>query len=225
MTQQGCNNKFLKGLTKMALVFYCRVSSKDQNLARQLARAKEVHADKIFADKLSGKNLDRTEFKKMMSYLREGDTLEVLSLDRLSRNYKDLQQLVRELRDKGVKFVSDDLPQLNSNNELLNDFMMDTLIGLMGFVAQNEREKIRERQREGIELAKKQGKYKGGTIKYSPTARDPKNRWVWKKATEMLESKKYSISEIARAVGVSRNQVYRIRDQNAARKKKEEAAG
>ena len=107
MTQQGCNNKFLKGLTKMALVFYCRVSSKDQNLARQLARAKEVHADKIFADKLSGKNLDRTEFKKMMSYLREGDTLEVLSLDRLSRNYKDLQQLVRELRDKGyMKIVS-----------------------------------------------------------------------------------------------------------------------
>ena len=83
----------------MALVFYCRVSSKDQNLARQLARAKEVHADKIFADKLSGKNLDRPEFNKMMKYLREGDTLEVVSLDRLSRNYKDLQKLVLKLHD------------------------------------------------------------------------------------------------------------------------------
>ena len=77
----------------MALVFYCRVSSKDQNLARQLARAKEVHADKIFADKLSGKNLDRTEFKKMMSYLREGDTLEVLSLDRLRETTKTYNSL------------------------------------------------------------------------------------------------------------------------------------
>ena len=215
----------MKGLTKMALVFYCRVSSKDQNLARQLARAKEVHADKIFADKLSGKNLDRTKFKKMMSYLREGDTLEVLSLDRLSRNYKDLKDLVSKLRDMGVKLIADDLPQLNSDNELINNFMMDLLINMMGFVAQNEREKIRERQREGIELAKKQGKYKGGTIKYSPNARDPKNKWVWRKATEMLDSKKYSISEIARTVGVSRNQIYRIRDQNAARAKNEEAAG
>lgn len=209
----------------MALVFYCRVSSKDQNLARQLARAKEVHADKIFADKISGKNLDRPEFQKMMKYLREGDVLEVVSLDRLSRNYKDLKDLVSKFRDMKVKLIADDLPQLNSDNELINNFMMDLLISMMGFVAQNEREKIRERQRQGIELAKKAGKYTGRVIKYSPNAKDPKNRWVWETVTKMLDSKKYSMSEIGRAVGIGRNQVYRIRDQNAARKKNEETAG
>lgn len=210
----------------MALVFYCRVSSKDQNLARQLERAKEVHADKVFADKVSGKNLDRPEFQKMMKYLREGDVLEVVSLDRLSRNYKDLQQLVLKLREMGVKLIADDLPQTNSDNELINNFMMDLIISVMGFVAQNEREKIRERQRQGIELAKKAGKYTGRVIKYSPNAKRPQDRWTWEKVTEMLDSKKYSMSEIGRAVGIGRNQVYRIRDQNAARrKKKEEAAG
>ena len=209
----------------MALVFYCRVSSKDQNLARQLARAKEVHADKIFADKLSGKNLDRPEFQKMMKYLREGDVLEVVSLDRLSRNYKDLKDLVSKFRDMKVKLIADALPQLNSDNELINNFMMDLLISMMGFVAQNEREKIRERQAQGIALAKKMGKYHGRVIKYSPTSKDPKNRWVWETVTKMLDSKKYSMSEIGRAVGIGRNQVYRIRDQNAARKKNEEAAG
>lgn len=209
----------------MALVFYCRVSSKDQNLARQLERAKEVHADKIFADKISGKNLDRPEFQKMMKYLREGDVLEVVSLDRLSRNYKDLKDLVSKFRDMKVKLIADDLPQLNSDNELINNFMMDLLISMMGFVAQNEREKIRERQRQGIELAKKAGKYTGRVIKYSPNSKRPQDRWTWEKVTEMLDSKKYSMSEIAREVGIGRNQVYRIRDQNAARKKNEEAAG
>lgn len=209
----------------MALVFYCRVSSKDQNLARQLERAKEVHADKVFADKVSGKNLDRPEFQKMMKYLREGDVLEVVSLDRLSRNYKDLKDLVSKLRDMKVKLIADDLPQTNSDNELINNFMMDLLISMMGFVAQNEREKIRERQAQGIALAKKAGKYTGRVIKYSPNAKDPKNRWVWETVTKMLDSKKYSMSEIGRAVGIGRNQVYRIRDQNAARRKNEEAAG
>ena len=208
----------------MALVFYCRVSSKDQNLARQLERAKEVHADKVFSDKLSGKNLDRPEFNKMMKFLREGDTLEVVSLDRLSRNYKDLQQLVLKLRDMKVKLIADDLPQLNSDNELINNFMMDLLISMMGFVAQNEREKIRERQRQGIELAKKQGKYTARVIKYSPNAKRPQDRWTWEKVTKMLDSKQYSYSEIAREVGIGRNQVYRIRDQNAARRKNEEKA-
>lgn len=209
----------------MALVFYCRVSSKDQNLARQLERAKEVHADKIFADKISGKNLDRPAFREMMDFLREGDVLEVVSLDRLSRNYKDLQQLVLKLRDMKVKLIADDLPQTSTGNDLVDNFMMDMIVSLMGFVAQNEREKIRERQRQGIELAKKAGKYTGRVIKYSPNSKRPQDRWTWEKVTEMLDSKKYSMSEIAREVGIGRNQVYRIRDQNAARRKNEEAAG
>lgn len=208
----------------MALVFYCRVSSKDQNLARQLERAKEVHADKVFSDKLSGKSLNRTGFNAMMKFLREGDVLEVVSLDRLSRNYKDLKDLVSKLRDMGVKLIADDLPQTFTGNDLVDNFMMDMIVSLMGFVAQNEREKIRERQKQGIELAKKAGKYHGRVIKYSPNSKNAKDRIIWEKVTEMLDSKKYSISEVARQTGLGRNQVYRIRDQNAARRKNEEKA-
>lgn len=196
----------------MALVFYCRVSSKDQNLARQLERARKVGADKVFCDKFSGKSLDRPQFKKMMSYLREGDTLEVLSLDRLSRNYNDLKEVIATLRKKGVKFISDDLPNMKTDNELLDNVMMDLFISLLGFVSQNEREKIRERQAQGIALAKKRGAYRGGQIKYCADAKDPKNRIIWERVVKMLKSKQYPIAEIARETGLSRTQVYRIKN-------------
>lgn len=198
----------------MALVFYARVSTQDQNLARQLDRAKEVKADKVFVDKLSGKNLDRPEFKAMMNYIREGDVLEVVSLDRLSRDYNDLKNVIQKLRDRGIKLIVDDLPQANTGNELVDQFMMDMMVQLMGFVAQNEREKIKERQRQGIKIAKKKGVYKGGTIKYSKNAKDPKNRLIWETVVRMLNDEKqnYSIAEIARKTGISRQQVYRIKN-------------
>lgn len=198
----------------MALVFYARVSTQDQNLARQLDRAKEVKADKVFIDKLSGKNLDRPEFKAMMNYIREGDVLEVVSLDRLSRDYNDLKNVIQKLRDRGIKLIVDDLPQANTGNELVDQFMMDMMVQLMGFVAQNEREKIKERQRQGIKIAKKKGVYKGGTIKYSKNAKDPKNRLIWETVVRMLNDEKqnYSIAEIARKTGISRQQVYRIKN-------------
>ena len=86
----------------MALVFYARVSSKGQNLDRQLVRAKEVKSDKVFTDKLSGKNTNRPGLEQMFDYIREGDIVEVISLDRLSRNYDDIQHLVQRLKDKKV---------------------------------------------------------------------------------------------------------------------------
>lgn len=196
----------------MALVFYARVSSKDQNLARQLARAEEVGADKVFCDKKSGKSLDRSAFKEMMSYLREGDTLEVLSLDRLSRNYNDLKSVIATLHKKGVKFISDDLPNMRTDNALLNDVMMDMFVSLLGFVSQNEREKIKERQREGIELAKERGVYTGRAVKYGPNSKDAKARFIWEQVVKMLKSKQYAISDIARQTGLSRSQVYRIKN-------------
>lgn len=206
----------------MALVFYCRVSTRDQNLDRQLKRAEEVHADKVFADKYSGKSLDRPEFEKMMDFLREGDTLEVASLDRLSRNYTDLKKLIEKLRKMDVKLVADDLPQMHSGNELIDNFLMDMLVGLMGFVAQNEREKLHERQMQGIAIAKAKGKYKGGTVKYSPDSKHPQNVIIWRNVVCMLKSKQYTISEIAKENGISRMQVYRIK--NRLPRYKEEAS-
>ena len=195
----------------MALIFYARVSSKGQNLARQLARAKEVEADKVFTDKFSGKTTDRPGLHTLLNYVREGDTVEVVSLDRLSRNYKDIQRLVQELKNKGVSLIVDDLPQTHTGNNLVDQFMLDMMINLMGFVAQNEREKIKERQRQGIELAKKRGAYKGRPTKFSEDSNDREGRLVFEGIKKDYQTGNYkSKAGLARKYGLSRQQLYRI---------------
>lgn len=195
----------------MALIFYTRVSSKEQNLDRQLARAKEVKADKVFTDKLSGKNTDRPGLQEMFDYIREGDVVEIVSLDRLSRNYKDIQQLVKQIKDKGAKLVVDDLPQTNTGNSLVDEFMLDMMVNLMGFVAQNEREKIKERQRQGIEQAKKRGVYKGRPKKYQAGSNNREGRLVYENIKRDYLSGNYkSKAELARKNSLSRTQLYRI---------------
>ena len=195
----------------MALIFYARVSSKEQNLDRQLARAKEVKADKVFTDKLSGKNTDRKGLKEMLNFIREGDVVEIVSLDRLSRNYKDIQQLVKQIKDKGVKLVVDDLPQTNTGNSLTDEFMLDMMVNLMGFVAQNEREKIKERQRQGIEQAKKRGVYQGRPKKYRSDSNNREGRLVYENIKRDYLSGNYkSKAELARKNSLSRMQLYRI---------------
>lgn len=195
----------------MALVFYARVSSKEQNLDRQLARADEVKADRIFSDKISGKTTNRPGLKKLLNFIREGDTVEVVSLDRLSRSYQDIQRLVQQLKDKKVKLVVDDLPQTHTGNELVDQFMLDMMINLMGFVAQNEREKIRERQRQGIEQAKKRGAYKGRPTKFSEDSSDREGKLVFDGIKKDYQSGNYkSKAGLARKYGLSRQQLYRI---------------
>ena len=195
----------------MALVFYARVSSKGQNLDRQLARANEVKADKIFTDKQSGKDFNRPGLERMFEYIREGDIVEVVSLDRLSRDYNDIQHLVQRLKDKKVKLIVDDLPQTNTGNPLIDQFMLDMMVNLMGFVAQNEREKIRDRQRQGIVQAKRRGAYKGRPVKYAAQSKNREGRLVYEKVRDAITSGNYkSKTQLAREVGLSRQQLYRI---------------
>ena len=195
----------------MALVFYARVSSKGQNLDRQLARANEVKADKIFTDKQSGKDLNRPSLERMFEYIREGDIVEVVSLDRLSRDYNDIQHLVQLLKDKKVKLIVDDLPQTNTGNPLIDQFMLDMMVNLMGFVAQNERTKILERQRQGIAEAKRKGVYKGRPKKYASQSKNREGRLVYEKVYDAITSGNYkSKAQLAREVGLSRQQLYRI---------------
>ncbi|MFT8329230.1 MAG: recombinase family protein [Oenococcus oeni] len=104
----------------ISLVFYACVSFTDQNLARQLARAKEVKADKVFTNKLSGKDTKRPAFKACLNYLREDNTLEVFSLDRLSRNYQNIKQIVSQLKNKKIRLIIDDLPNMNTGNPLID---------------------------------------------------------------------------------------------------------
>lgn len=195
----------------MALIFYARVSSKDQNLERQLYRAKQVKADKVFLDKKSGKNTERAGLKEMLNYIREGDTLEVVSLDRLSRNYSDIKKLVQLFKDKKVKLLVDDLPVTHTGNDLVDNFLLDMMISLMEFVAENERQKIRERQRQGIERAKQNGKYRGRTKKYSLHSNDREGRLVYQGIMNDYRTNNYKTKvQLAKKYGISRQQLYRI---------------
>ena len=136
-------------------VFYVRCSAIEQNEAHQLKMAEEQNAEKLFVDKASGKNTDRTAFKEMMAFVRAGDTVVVESISRIARNTRDLLSIVSELTEKGVEFVS--LKENIDTTTPQGRFMLTAF----GALAELERENILERQREGIEIAKREGKYKG----------------------------------------------------------------
>jgi DNA invertase Pin-like site-specific DNA recombinase len=136
-------------------VGYIRVSSLDQNTERQLDG---IALDKVFTDKASGKDTHRPQLQAAMEYLREGDHLVIHSLDRLARNLVDLKTIVTELTKRGVvvEFKKESLIFTSEDNAMSN-----LLLSVMGAFAEFERSLIRERQREGIALAKKAGVYKG----------------------------------------------------------------
>ena len=136
-------------------VGYVRCSAVDQNEARQLEMMKGQGTEKLFIDKASGKNTDRPEFKAMMAFVRTGDTVVVESISRIARNTRDLLSIVSELTEKGVEFVS--LKESIDTATPQGRFML-TVFGAM---AELERESILERQREGIAIAKENGRYKG----------------------------------------------------------------
>ena len=136
-------------------VSYIRCSTIEQNEARQLKMMQDQGAEKLFIDKASGKNTDRAAFKEMMSFVRTGDIVIVESISRIARNTRDLLSIVSELTEKGVEFVS--LKESIDTTTPQGRFMLT----VFGALAELERESILERQREGIEIAKSDGKYKG----------------------------------------------------------------
>lgn len=176
-------------------VGYIRVSTLDQSVQRQL---EGVTLDKTFVDKCSGKDVNRPAYAEMISYVREGDTLIVHSLDRLSRSLRDLTACVDALTAKGVRveFVKENL--VFSSDE--NNPMSKLLFHLLGAFAEFERSLIRERQKEGIELAKRAGKYAGRSPSLKP-----------EDATEAKQRALAGIpvARIARDMKVSRNTVYK----------------
>lgn len=134
------------------IVGYARVSAADQNLDRQLTALGEV--DKLFQEKISGKNTDRDQLRAMLDYVRDGDTIRVKSPDRLARSTKDLLALVESVQDKGVSVEFVDNPALNTNTPQ-GEFMLTVLAA----VAQLERKITLDRQAEGIIEAKRKGVY------------------------------------------------------------------
>lgn len=141
-------------------VGYARVSTIEQNEARQIEWLQnDVKVDKLFTDKASGKNTNRPEFRKMMDYVREGDVLYIESISRLSRSIRDLLRTVDELEGKGVKFVS------SKENIDTSTPQGRFVLTIFAALSELEREQTRQRQIEGIEIAKREGKYKGRSFK------------------------------------------------------------
>ena len=141
---------------------YVRVSSVDQNEDRQMIalREKGLQEDLIYIDKQSGKDFERPQYKKLVKKLQEGDLLYILSIDRLGRNYEDIQKQCRILtKDIGIDICVIDMPLLDTRNgkDLMGTFIADLVLQILSFVAQNERENIKKRQAQGIAAAKAKG--------------------------------------------------------------------
>lgn len=134
---------------------YIRISTEDQNTARQEVLMQQLGVDEVFVDKLSGKNTDRPELKRLLTYVRRGDTVVVESISRFARNTRDLLDLMEELSKKEVAFVSQ--KEAIDTTTPTGKFMLT----VFGAVAELEREYILQRQREGIAVAKANGVYKG----------------------------------------------------------------
>ena len=146
-------------------VGYARVSTKEQNEARQIQSMKENGVEKIYIDKQSGKDFERPEYQKMISELKEGDIIVLHSLDRLGRNYDSIiEEWHRITKVIKADIVVLDMPLLDTTtrgNDLTGKFVADMVLQILSYVAANERDNIRKRQAEGIAIAKAEGKYKG----------------------------------------------------------------
>ena len=172
-------------------VGYKRVSSVDQNLARQTMD----DVDRIFEDKISGKDTNRAALQEMIGFVRSGDEVVVHSIDRLARDLRDLQDIIKQLNDKGVgiSFMSERLTFTGKADDAMSKLMLQ----MMGSFAEFERNIIRKRQAEGIAKAKERGVYKGRAKKTADG-----------KIIE-LKYKGYKVTEIAEQLGINRITVYR----------------
>ena len=175
-------------------VGYVRVSTVDQKTERQLDG---IELDRVFTDKASGKDVKRPQLQAALEYLRDGDTLFVHSLDRLARNAEDLLRIVRELTERkvAVEFVKNKMTFSGNTADPMARLMLTMLAGFATF----ERDLIRERQREGITLAKARGAYKGRRKALKP-----------EEAVQLREMANAGMprAELARTYGISRETVY-----------------
>lgn len=194
---------------------YARVSSASQNLDRQINNLKDVGCQKIFTEKMSGKNIkDRPILQEALNYCREQDIFIVESLDRLGRNYDEVIQTIQLLKQKDVQLIITSLPIMQDiiGNELMDKFVKDLIIQILAMISEQERAESKRRQAQGIAIAKEKGIYKGKPLEYSATARNPQKRQIYFSIVEALNNN-MSVSKIAKTYGISRKTVYRIKNQ------------
>lgn len=196
---------------------YIRVSSKEQNEGRQIKAlkdyCKELKDDHIFIDKQSGKDFERKKYQELKKMLREGDTVIIQELDRLGRNKEMIKQELKELQEKKVRVKILNIPttliEFENNQAWLLDMINNILVEVLGAIAEEERNKIRQRQAEGIELAKQEGKYKGreqGTFKADMRK--------FKKVYNQVQAKQISVVQAVELLGYkSRTSYYNMAKQ------------
>ena len=185
---------------------YIRVSSTDQNEDRQLVamREKGLRNDCIFIDKVSGRDFNRPQYLRLINILREGDLLYLLSIDRLERNYEEIQNQWRILtKEIGIDICVIDMPLLDTRNgkDLMGTFIADLVLQILSFVAQNERENIRKRQAEGIAAAKARGVRFG-----RPSIPEPDN---FLEIVRSWKNKKITLAEVLKLCVMSEATFYR----------------
>ena len=191
--------------TLMNTYGYVRVSGKDQNEDRQILAMRELNipACSIFIDKQSGKDFERPMYKELVRSLKEDDLLYVKSIDRLGRNYQDIVEQWKYLtRVKKVDIVVMEMPLLDTRKgkDLMGTFLSDLVLQILSFVAENERENIRSRQREGIEAAKAKGiKFGRPSVPLPENFMDIYERW---------KNKEITASKAAEESGFSRTKFY-----------------
>lgn len=173
---------------------YIRVSTQEQNTIRQEVLMQSLGVDELYIDRASGKNTQRPELQKMMEYVRRGDTVVVESISRFARNTRDLLELVEHLTAKEVEFVSQ--KEAIDTTTPAGKFMLT----IFGAVAELEREYILQRQREGIEIAKQQGKY---------TGRKPIEHQDFEKIVARWQKNEMTAAEAMRHLGMKPSTFYR----------------
>ena len=190
----------------MNIYGYVRVSSTDQNEERQFIALQDegVPTENIFMDKQSGKDFNRPQYKRLMRKLKTGDLLYILSIDRLGRNYEEIQEQWKIItKEKGVDICVIDMPLLDTRQgkDLMGTFIADLVLQILSFVAQSERENIRKRQEEGIIAAKARG------VKFGrPEKAVPKD---FGKLVSDWEKNKISLSYVLKRCDMSEATFYR----------------
>ena len=185
---------------------YIRVSSTEQNEDRQLIALHEagVTDKNIYMDKLSGKDFNRPQYKKLVKKLKPGDLLYILSIDRLGRNYGEIQNQWRLLtKEIGIDICVIDMPLLDTGTckDLMGTFIADLVLQILSFVAQNERENIRKRQEQGIAVAKAKGVHMGRPVKDIPDN--------FGQLVKLWEKKKIPLEQILRECQMAEATFYR----------------
>lgn len=192
----------------MRVYGYVRVSSIDQNEDRQMVEIEQRKVPKgnVYVDKQSGKDFERPQYKKMIKKLKSGDLLYILSIDRLGRNYEDVQKQWRILtKEIGVDICVIDMPLLDTRNgkDLMGTFIADLVLQILSFVAQSERENIKKRQAQGIAAAQKKGIKFGRPEKELPLD--------FKEVVKRWENKTISTDTALKLCGFGKSTFYRRR--------------